>query len=73
MDVKLAEQETAQVSHFPAEIDAGDAKAYLANGIKAIIIGAKRDDDLPEKAIWVKTWADVEKHLTPKKREASDQ
>ena len=44
----------------------GDARAYLANGLRAVIISPKRDDDLPEKAIWVKTWADAEKHLTPR-------
>ena len=42
-----------------------DAKAYLANGLRAVIILPERDDDLPKEAIWVKTWADVEKHLTP--------
>jgi hypothetical protein len=50
----------------------GDAKAYIANGIKAVIIGLKRDDDLPENAIWAKTWADVEKHLTPKGSKTGD-
>ena len=44
----------------------GDAKAYLANGLKAVIIAPERDEDLPEKAAWAKTWAEVEKHLTPK-------
>jgi len=40
-----------------------DANAYLANGLNAIIIGPKRDDGLPAKAIWVKTWAEIEKLL----------
>ncbi len=42
-----------------------DANAYLANGLQAIIIGPERDDDLPAKAVWAKTWAEVEAHLTP--------
>jgi len=40
-----------------------DANAYLANGLNAIIIGPERDDGLPAKAIWVKTWAEIEKLL----------
>jgi hypothetical protein len=43
-----------------------DARAYLANGLRAVIIGSERDDDLPAKAVWVKTWSDAEKHLTPR-------
>jgi hypothetical protein len=45
----------------------GDAEAYLANGLRAIIIGRERDDDLPKKAVWVRSWAEVEKHLAPEK------
>jgi len=40
-----------------------DANAYLASGLEAVIIGPERDDGLPGKAIWVKTWAEVEKLL----------
>jgi hypothetical protein len=45
----------------------GDAKAYLANGLKAVIVGDERDDDLPRAAIFVKSWKDAEPHLLPKK------
>ena len=44
----------------------GDAKAYLANGLKAVIVGDERDDDLPKDAIFVKSWKDAEPHLLPK-------
>ncbi len=44
----------------------GDAEAYLANGMKAIIISPKRDDDLPKEAVWVKDWPSARQALLPK-------
>ena len=45
---------------------ASDARAYLANGLRAIIIHPERDDDLPRQAVWVKSWSQAEPHLLPR-------
>ena len=35
----------------------------FANGLRAIIIHPRRDDDLPQQAVWVKSWRQAEQHL----------
>lgn len=40
-----------------------DVEAYLANGMRAFLIGDEPDEDAPEKAEFVKSWKDVEKKL----------
>jgi hypothetical protein len=40
---------------------ANHAEAYLDNGLKAIIL--EDDDNLPDKAIKVKNWKEIEKKI----------
>jgi phosphatidate phosphatase APP1 len=39
----------------------GDARAYLASNMRAVIVGGKRPKDLPEEAEFVRSWAEIEK------------
>ena len=41
----------------------GDAEAYLANGMRAFLIGDKMPEDMPEGARFARSWAEVEKLL----------
>ncbi len=41
----------------------GDAEAYLANGMRAVLIGEKMPEDIPEEARFARSWAEVEKLL----------
>jgi len=59
-------------SHIEAGVGdlVGDAKAYLQNGLKAIIISpGKPPEDLPKAAIDVKSWRQVLELLTAKAEE----